>query len=752
MAFQLTANASLATLNTNLEPQLVLEINGVETLFGAVKILKIIRYGDDIFYGDPGLVYGGTKLIENQKDYISLKGTTTAIKQSLYPDKGAGSTISSMKITLVDKNKEVTELLKPDDTESPTFDLLGRKARVWLGFASLSWKEDFIIVHKGIIDDMVAGPGFIEINIAHPDQKKKAVLFEKKETILDGNLSAVATTIPVESTTGFLKKVLGPDGLYDPSISFYVQIDDEIIKYDDFDGTNFLTCTRAQFNTNADTHDDEATVSSFIVIEGNTIDLALKLMLGGKEDYYQTDVEITNFNQVSGTENIPNTIFFQGFDVDIQRDYGVSLGDYITTTGSSFGANNVTLKPIIGITKTDIGTYIEIDDVTFVTEMMSAAVISFRSQYDTFPAGAGLAMDAEDVDVDQHQALKRNFLSSHEQRHYIKDTVDNGKEFIESQLYLPSASFSVPRKTKASVNYHVGPLPTQQLKILADDNIKDPDKIKIRRTIAKNFNNTIIFRYEELPLEDKFIRGTVAVSAESLDRIPVGKKGLVIESKGLRADLNGGNLANTASERLLDRYRFGAEFIEGMGLNFKTGFDLEIGDIAVLDLSSVQISDSKTGSREGEPRLFEVINKTLDLKSFDVKVDLVDTAFDLNARYGLISASSKIKSATDQKTFVIKQTGNSLFGANEYKKWEQYIGCGVKVRDVDFTVIGTSFLESVDGNTITLTSNLGFVPLEDYRMELDFYDTQTDIIKLIYVFMSDGTNNFSDGRQPYQMI
>jgi hypothetical protein len=53
---------------------------------------------------------------------------------------------------------------------------------------------------------------------------------------------------------------------------------------------------------------------------------------------------------------------------------------------------------------------------------------------------------------------------------------------------------------------------------------------------------------------------------------------------------------------------------------------------------------------------------------------------------------------------------------------------------------------------ITVSPALSFTPATDYIMEFGDYDSQPDLVKLIYTFMSDGTNNFADGASPYLMI
>jgi hypothetical protein len=218
----------------------------------------------------------------------------------------------------------------------------------------------------------------------------------------------------------------------------------------------------------------------------------------------------------------------------------------------------------------------------------------------------------------------------------------------------------------------------------------------------------------------------------------------------MRTSLNGENLADTATGRRLKKYRFAAEFLKDVGVLFADSFSLDIGDIVSFDLGPLKISDIQTGDRFGEPRLFECTNKSLDIKTGDVRLELTDTNFDKDARYGLISPSSNIKSGTDGLTFLIEETGNSEFGKNEFKKWEDFIGAAIEVRSPDFTVRGFSTLKSIAGNTISMDTDLGFTPLAGYIMLFDEYDKQPDTVTVIYGFMNDAA--FADGKPQYFML
>lgn len=749
MAFPTTTRAQNAARQIVKQPNIVVCFDGIDTKYGSATLLEIIRIGDPGLIIDGSWVIGGFRAIDDQLSALSIENTTTQLKQQLEIDKGRGSSISSMEVGLIDFNQEITQLISRGVVVT---DLLGRKAKVFLGFAdNNSFPEDYITIFRGIVDDIKAEQGLIKLNIAHPDQKKRQRIYPKIETDTTSPVGIGDTTINVSSTTGALLRVNGPSGSPDTSFTSYIKINDEIISYTGLTATSFTGCTRGQLGTVAAAHGSGDTVETYYRLQGNVIDLSLKLMLSGWQNYFVTGVGVTNFNIDGELNNTPNTIYFSG--INVEEEYGLTVGDYVTTTGATNVANNVFLKEITSITTNEIGSVIEIDGVSFVDETDSPATISFRSQYDSLPAG--LKMSPDEVDVSEHLRVQQLFLSSFQYDFYLKDTIEKADEFIEQDLYKPAGAYSLPRKARSSVGYFIGPIPSASTKTIDRDVILNPDKLKTRRTINKNFFNTIVYKYEVDPLEEKFLRGVITQSGTSLSDIPVGNRALVVEAKGMRQILSGQNLAQQASNRRLDRFKFGAEFMEGIDVNYERGYNLEIGDIIILDGEGLNLLNSASGDRDKPPKFFEIVNKTLNIKTGKVALDLVDTGFDGFKRYALVGPSSRIKFGVSQTEFVIEEYFRSPFGSAEYKKWERFKNPRIKVRSGDFTTrFAQSYITNISGNTITVNDALGFTPQAGDILELSDYDFSgvTDQIKLLYVHMQNAATFPSDGQQQYVML
>ncbi len=742
MAFELTENAKNATSGVNIKPQLVLEVDGVSTIFGAAIIKKKVKIGDVGLTIGGGWTIGGLIDIEDQEDLITFDGTSTSIRQQLLPDKGAVSSISSLSISLIDKDVIASNLISPGQTLT---EILGASVKVYLGFEDTAFPSDYIEIFAGFISDTSSGAGFVVLDILHPDDRKRQDAFEKADSPLSSGIDAVVTTIPLADASEFLTDILGPDGLEDPTFRSYVLIGDELIRYTGSSGNSLTGATRGEITTTAATHDSGDDVQSFYYLESDAIDICLKFMLSGWGGPFKTAIAVENFNRVSPTELVTDAIFFE--NIDVEAKYGIVEGDYVSTTGASNGANNVTLKTISQIFKNDFGSYIVMNGVTFVEEVATSAILDFRSKYDTLPTG--LKMSPFEVDVLKHESLRQLFLASTDYRFYLKETID-GKDFIEKQIYSPVSAYSLPLRGKSSIGLHVPPFDLTSVAVVDKTNIKNPSKLKMRRGIKRNFTNSVSYRWDEAVLSDTLVSGKVYKDATSLGRIVVGAKHLKLQARGMRGTLQAAATSLSAANRRLKRYGLAARYFEKMEVLYSVGMRIEPGDFILFDPADLSVTNLETGSRDLDSQIYEVTNRTLNIVTGKVTIDIVDTEYDGTERYGLISPASKVSYGTSGTEFVIKESFASKFGTNEHRKWTDLVGASVLVRKDDFTVSGTAIVASLSGNTVTLESTVGFTPLADYIMELDSYDNQPDKVKLIYTFMSDAA--FSDGKPQYLMI
>lgn len=732
MAIKLTPRTQALTTSISQKPQLILKIKGDPRYFGIGLIKKFVRIGDPGLEVGNDWKIGGYNNVENQLDLISLDGTTNSVAQQLSQDKGGTSSISAIQISLLDKDGLMTKLITPGEVFT---DILGLDAEVYLGYQETAFPQDFIVLFQGVIDEITA-TGTIILNIAHPDQKKRVNIFTKTTTELVGALNNSATTITVTTTEGYL---LPADG---GTLRTYVRIDDEVIEYTGLTPTTFTGCVRGAFvlqdgRTLAKAHDDGASVDSWYRLIGPCMDLALKIMLSGVDQYFAEDVDVGDFVDVEQVGLIPNAIYFPGINVDDR--YGIVTGDFITTTGDIYAANNVSLKTISQVARTPFGSYIVVDGVSFVQSNGSPAVISFASKYNVLPDAVGLNMGGTQVDVPEFERIKSTFAGSLlTYDFYMKDTVV-AKDFIDTQLLFPTGAYSLPRKGKTSVGFTSPPLRISDTKKLDHTNTIKPQTNSLKRSTNKYFYNNIVYVYHESVIDDgKFLRGTIADGEDSKNQIKVGNKNFVIFANGLRPTGDTLTQIELISKRLLDRWQFAAESIKIQGF-YGDLFAVDVGDIVLYGSPELQLPDTKSASRNFKARLFEMVNKTLYIKDGYVAAELVDTNYLTDGRYGIFSPSSFVDAGSTTTLIKIKKSFQLDDLTLETDKWSDYLGQKILVHSEDWSYQEETRLLGFTGSGLQVEALSG-APLEDYLVDIVEYfvnpldDTDGSIYKNVHCF------------------
>lgn len=746
MTLALTQNARFSAEKLKKEPSIVLEFDGIDQRFGSAVIIRVIRIGDPgLFIGNEWVI-GGTVQIENQSDAISFDSafgqTTTKIDYRLNPDLGVGDSITSMQIALVDdKAKSLLKMLSNDE-------FLARKCRVYLSPdpTDTNFPEDYIVLFRGIVDDIKLPPGGVVLNISHPDQKKRQDIFISGESALASSVTNSQNTMPLATGDGgaFLTPINAPDGSPDDAFFSYVRIDDEIIRFTGRTGDTLTGCSRAQLGTTAATHDSGAAVKSFYRLNDAPIPLAQKIMLSGWNGPFVEDITITAFRQVRTDLNIENAVLFN--NVNVVEAYGLTAGDYIYISDSTDPTNDVSLPIESVVIQPDGSSYLLIDGASFSNELTTSAKAAFRSKYDTLPSG--LKMSPDEVDVQEHERLNSLFLSGINFDLYLKDTTD-GKKFISDELYKPIACYAVPRKARSSVAFTIGPLPNQFITTINAGNVKNAERISLRRSIGRNFYNTIVYKFDESPLENEFLRGFLLTDTDSREQIKLDTRAFTIITKGLRD----GNVIASSATRRLDRYKFAATSLDNIKVTFDVGFNLEIADLVIVDGESLQFANTETGEVGQPPRFYEIITKSIDLQTGDITLGLLDTNFGDAGRYALISPASIIRQGLSNTSYVIESSFASEFGLNEFEKWIPFDNSTIRVRSEDYSISATAAISVIAGNTITVSSSLGFTPSAGMIMEFSDYPQASEQVKLLYAFNSSATGeDFPDGSKTYVMI
>lgn len=829
MAIELTQTAQIKADGVNQIPQLVLQIDGVPTVYGVGQVKKFVRIGDPgLLIGDTWKI-GGLNPYEDQLDVVDIEGSSNTISQQLLQDKGGTSSVPSIQVSLIDKDGKITELITPSVVVE---DILGRKASVYLGYQETAWPQDFVRIFSGVIDEVVGGSTIV-LNVAHPEQKKRSEIFSKITTELTqdfnfrakkiqkimyqtrrdvvgtvtvtyiagatvGNeiVSVAGTNIVVQIESGVTQarhirdkieksidalslvsikvdsgfsnelqtvqaltsldsdaviNVTSTKGMLLPvpaeGFRTYVRINDEVIEYTGLTDTTITGCVRGALSliderSEGATHEEGDSVDTFYRLQGGAVDLALKVLMSGGPQYFVEDLAIKSIVDVEGVGPIPNAVWFE--NLNIQDAWGVVVGDKATIIGDAVPTNNVTDALISDVVATPYGSYIILSGVTLTAQPISTGSISFASKYNVLPTGAGVAMGGDEVDVPEFERIRDAFSSSlFDYDFYLKETV-NAKEFVDTEVLFPTGAFTLPRRGKISAGYTSPPIGTADIKVLDSTNTTKPQQTKIKRSINRYFYNNVLFKYNEAVVDEKFLSGDLEVSQDSKNRIPAaGNKTLVINARGLRPSTDATVIIEILKRRFQDKYKFGAETVSMFAFYGKT-FNTDVGDVVVFGDSTLQLPDTKKGTRDFSPRLFEVANKSLAIKTGEVKLDLIDSGYSLNdGRYGIVSPSSQAVAAGSSGDVVqIKNSYETVAPQLEKSKWGPYIGQKVVVHDDMWDYVHETVLlgfSASDNYLMLLETPVPFVVGDNYVVEIVPYPDNNDpednqLSKRVFVF------------------
>lgn len=527
-------------------------------------------------------------------------------------------------------------------------------------------------------------------------------------SILDGQTGTAQTTVAATSLdTDTIMYVNSVSNFYSPvtgSLGTYIQVNDEIVQYTSIDTVNnaFLGCTRGLFGTIPKSHQTGDTCKSFLRLQGEAVDLALQLMLSGPNEYYKTAYPVSNFG-VDGAGNVNlQGVYFAG--VDMVTKWGLTVGSLLTTTGAANAANNFSLRAITSIEVSASGTFVFVSGAPLVVEGNTSGTVSFKSQYNILPDGLG--MGAHQVDINEFQRIQTLFVGQiPEYDFYLTDTV-NGKDFLDREVLFPANMFSLPKKGKSSVGVVSPPLAIASLPQLNADKVTKPNSIKIKRSIGKYFYNTAIYKFNFDAVEtDKPLSGYIRIDTDSQAQIPVGTKAITIISKGLRNNVDTQAILDTFSKRLLEKYKFAAEAIT-LSCFYSVGFNIDVGDVVLFGDQDFDLPDSTNGTRGFEPRLCEVINKSMNIVSGTVDLTIIDTSYLASGRYGIFSPSSVLGSGSTLTSLILTDSFGTTSPDIEKNKWQDYIGENILIHNDNYSLTYS-------------TKILGFNPSNPYEMYID---------------------------------
>lgn len=743
----------------------VVEIEGLPVVLTNRTIFTRVLYGDPgLEYGEPGLVYGGLRRYRGAdggdlfKALLDERASLT-VTQKLEPEQGRAS-ISTLSLAFLDQDSYMTQVISPGVILD---EILGRNVSIKLGYEDISYPQDFFEVFRGVVAEVSAGSGIVTLALADSNIKRRQELFFMAKTTLNGAITDVATTLTLTSASNFPQPLVSPGGLgFDETYKQYVKIDDEWIEYTKTNSgggtlnptTGVMTnATRGARGTAAAAHDDGATVEAGIEISGHAIDLALKIMLsGGGPAAWIDGIEVESFGEFPDATPWTSLtdVLILPVGVDVVKSYGVTVGDYVSCSGSLEGAgyNDAVEAAIVSIEdyEDEPNRLIRFASGTWYKENGSPATIGFKSKYSNLGFPCYMNLSPMDVDVAQHEYIRDTFLSSDENslRFFITESESSGKAFLEKEIYLPIGCYSLTRRGKLSMGITKPPIADSGLVWLDQDNILNAKDLRPSRAMnGRNFYNEVQY-FMDADDEGKFRAITKILDSDSISLIGISSV-LKIESKGSRTDLSAQTTLDKIAQFLLSRYKKGAVVIAPK-VNWEAGATLEVGDVvAVDDNGDLQIPNFANGERNLYTALFEVIERSLDMKTGNVSLKLISgIPGDASDRFATIAPSSKVGAGSTASTIIIEDSYGAVYPFNEKKKWQDYIGETILVHADDWSYSDTATLLGFDPSNnyaMLVSPALSFTPAAGDIIELNDYPTSTDpneaqTPKAIHAFLS----------------
>ena len=727
MAFKLTAKTRSILNQIEKNPSVVLQIEGIETIYGSTKIVRALRWDDPsgATWDQEGLTWDGSVKDETALDLIDIRQSTRAISQQIYPDKDGGSSIASAVIKIVDKDaKESLKFARDKITE-----ILGKKCTLYIGFVGGNFKEDYMPVINAIVVNYAYQGGSIYLTLSHVDTLRRQAVLSEYSSNLIASIDNTITTFDVTTTENLVPS--------QDALTTYIRIDDEIMEILSIDSPTQLTVRRSELNTVDTSHDADAEITSLYRLKGDALELAQKLMQSDSNNsFFESDIPVKSLNFVDVNTQIANAVIFDVLDV--QADTGLIPNDIINV--DSYG--DLTVQ---SFGQLDDGSSYIIDETLPTVEDASNESWRFKSQYNVL--NFGLGMLPFEVDNEEFERTKINISTSLTELDFrLEEGIDNCRDFINKELYFIAGCYGIPRNARSSIRALLPPLSIETIPTLNEKTILNTISLRPERSVNKFYYNDILFAYNKSLQDNRFKSFTQSINQDSVNDFQVGNKQLRIESLGYIRNAITDSVIDRLAARFLSRYKAAATVVKKVELPFKTGFNIQVGDVVFFGGENVQLPDYNTGIRQLPVDLYEVINQSISFNGV-VTVDLLSTGFSTDGTFAVISISSKVGVGSTTDRLIVEKINNLNETEFERDKYNQLIGARIRVRSEDYSYDEVTRIDSLDlqNPEAIIIDKLASTPPIGAIIELDLYDNYAPFqdndldtfIKLKYAFNMD---------------
>ena len=382
------------------------------------------------------------------------------------------------------------------------------------------------------------------------------------------------------------------------------------------------------------------------------------------------------------------------------------------------------------------------DDVFLVTELIDINPITMLLQlmlsnngdgtngvYDVLKNG--LNISANLIDIAKFEEVRTNFFDTELQRLYLYDEVDTLR-WIEKEILQPTNARIFTNNGKISITV------LDQIEVGASVREINEDVIIGTPTwslTSDKIHNVIKIFYDYNESSGRYLSNLEFKNTDSINTFGE-KKPLIFKYKGLHSDIGGGALVAKRAEQLLTRLGTARGRV-----TFRALFDTEnisLGEDILLNHRFLP----QQGAGLGINDQIEVISKSVDLGGGTCIYKLEYTSF-TGIRIPFIAPSPLITSVIDQKTFTVID-GSCFKVGFALVLWSD--------ENTDYLPDAINYIQSIEGNTITMVNDFTTPLTTDYRVRLADYDSNSNEAKSRYAFIGSNTGFFDDGTKSYQII
>jgi len=358
--------------------------------------------------------------------------------------------------------------------------------------------------------------------------------------------------------------------------------------------------------------------------------------------------------------------------------------------------------------------------------------------YDVLPYGLGLA-EAE-INVTSFEGVRDDTnLAGNVWKFEFTDEIKDLLAFFEKEIFQFTAArlyidedgkIACTAFMEPSIQSFQGDLPEEDIIPLPAVS-SNSDRVKNQLRVKYDYDAELgTFRKDELI--DETETGSQTDFGVRLDT-------KIYESRGIRAGLDGSNLADNFAKKYYRRVAQPFGLISRVKTLWKRQF-YKPGD--KIKFFHSKIYDLLNGAKGISDQFMEIVNSKFDLERGVVTYDVNNSPFLTGNRFGFISPASGVLSGASTTVFTL-ETGEAARA-----EWEEDQVIELFDRVTGDKVSGPHTITDVTGEVITVGTAMSVTPGPGHKIRYAAYD-EVDEEQKLFAFASDGTNNFGDGEPPY---